>query len=452
MSFSDLIMALFDNRQLIFEIKYAPDTVALREDWLGQTVPLEQVAQLSILQSGVQFILAIYPKTHQLNLQKIRQLISHDLRFVAAEQVVHSFQSILKQPASTAAANVIIDEELSNHDTVYFEAPRACSLLSVATDQLEKLAAKVLMGSSFSDLRAGMLPRRSSNAEHAAIDLKQRMAKISRLPAMPDMPAKILALRNSPTSTVDDLIAIIETDPALSAQIMRYAGSALFRHHSQAQSLKDAIFRVLGYETVLHLSLGYALGRIFKLPEQGPLGSQFFWQHSIYSAALVQQLSHAMPKSKRPKPGLAYLAGLLHDIGYLVLYMFFRSEYEWLNKMLQNHPDQSLLVIESRLLGVSHNQLGAWLFKAWNLPPELLCAVEQHHNLDYQGPHAHYVQLLNLSERLLKMHGISDADSDEIPPQLLTMLGLDEEEVYLITDKVLQDRATLHDMAHAVAG
>ncbi len=269
---------------------------------------------------------------------------------------------------------------------------------------------------------------------------------------MPEMPAKILALHRNPAGTVDDLTAIIKTDPSLSAQVMRYANSALFNHHSPADSIKDAIFRILGYETVLHITLGYALGKAFKLPASGPLGNDNFWQHATFSAALAQQLAQAIPKARRPKPGLAYLSGLLHDSGFLVLHLFFRNEHAWLNKMLQAHPEQSISEMENRMLGVTHTELGSWLFQSWNMPAEIVCAVAQHHNLDYQGEHAEYALLLNLTERLLKTHGMSDADNDDIPESLLTRLGLEEEEVYLIMDKVLQGVATLRDMARSVAG
>ena len=454
MSFSEIILTLIDNRQLAFELEQAPDAVALREDWLEQTVPLEQVSRITLLQSDKQIVLALYPMGNQLNMQKLRTIIGNDLRFIDTNHAVGNFYHQLKAFKSSGdsepAMQIIIDEALTNQDVVYFEASKPCSLLKLHAEQLGMLADDVLLGTRISEPHASN--KSGAKQEQAAIDLRARIAKLTRLPAMPEMPARILALRNNPSGTADDLSAIIETDPSLTAQIMRYANSAMFNHHSPAASIKDAIFRILGYETVLHITLGYALGKAFKLPASGPLGNDSFWQHATFSAALAQQLAHAIPKARRPKPGLAYLSGLLHDVGFLVLHLFFRSEHAWLNKMLQNHPDESIIEMEQRLLGISHNELGGWLFHAWNMPAELICAVTHHHNLDYQGEHAEYALILNLTERLLKTHGISDADTDDIPESLFVRLGLDEEEVYLIVDKVLQGGVTLRDMARAVAG
>ena len=455
MAFSEIVLDLFDRRHLNFDIKPAPESVTLREDWLAQTVPLDHVAGISLLQQDHTMVMAIYPMTHQPNLQELRAILGAELRFTDTEKVVSQLQALIAQPRfQPSAANglqIIIDEALTNLEEIYFEAPRPFTVLKLKTDQLGTLADDVLLGSCFSSLRADTATK-SASKETAAIDLRQRITKLQRLPAMPDMPAKILALRNNPNGTLDDLITIIEKDLSLTAQILRYANSPLFRHHSPAISLRDAIFRVLGYETVLHLSLGYALGRQFKLPAKGPLGNTTVWQHATHAAALAQQLAQAIPKANRPKPGLAYLAGLLHDVGFLVLHLFFRNEYEWLNMMLINHPNQSILDIEKRLLGISHMELGAWLLKAWQIPAELICAVEHHHHLDYQGEHAQYAHLINLTERLLKMHGMSDAESDDIPDELLLKLGLKEEEVYLITDKVLQGGPALREMARAVIG
>ena len=452
MSFSDLILTLLDKQKLEYEILRAPDAVSLRENWLEQTVPLTSVARLAILQDNDGLVLAFFPANRILNLYELQTILHRDLRFVATAAVANHLKARLAlsdfQLNSASGIQVIIDEHLTNQELIHFEAPQACTLFRVKSLDLEHMANDLLIGSVFSDI-----PHNANNGTNGqrSQNLKERIAKLQRLPAMPEMPSRILAIRNNPNSTVDQLVELVEQDLALSAQILRYANSSIFATREQIVSLKDAIFRVLGYETVLHLSLGYALGRVFKLPEKGPLGQVHFWQHATYTAALMQHLANAMPKQRRPKPGIAYLAGLLHDIGFLALNLFFKNEHAWLNKMIDANPDQSVLDMEKRLLGVSHNELGAWLMQAWCMPEELIVTVDQHHNLDYHGPHAVYARLLNLSERLLKMHNMSDADSDEIPPELLEHLGLEEEQIFLITDDVLTGGDTLKEMAHAIS-
>lgn len=452
MSFADLILTLLDKQKLEYETLRAPDAVSLKENWLEQTVPLTSVARLAILQDKEGLVFAFYPADRIINLFELQTIMHRDLRFVATAAVANHLKARLAlsdfQINSASGVQIIIDEHLTNQEHIHFEAPQACTLYRVKSQDLQHIANDILIGSVFSDI-----PNKSTgaaNGQHPQ-NLKERIAKLNRLPAMPDMPRRILAIRNDPNSTVDQLVELVEQDLSLSAQILRYANSSIFATREEVVSLKDAIFRVLGYETVLHLSLGYALGRVFKLPEKGPLGQSQFWQHATYSAALVQHLAGAMPRQLRPKPGIAYLAGLLHDVGFLVLNLFFKNEHAWLNKMIEANPDQSVLTMEKRLLDVTHNELGAWLMQAWKMPEELIITVEHHHNLDYNGPHAEYALLLNLSERLLKMHSMSDADTDEIPPELLERLGLEEEQVFLIMDEVLTGGDALKEMANAIS-
>jgi len=85
------------------------------------------------------------------------------------------------------------------------------------------------------------------------------------------------------------------------------------------------------------------------------------------------------------------------------------------------------------------------------MPKELVVAVQHHHDLNYAGPYATYAHLSNLTQRLLKTHGMSNSDSDEIPDELLQKLALDEEEVFMIMDEVLQGGTTLNTMISAIA-
>ncbi len=453
MSYADLVLKLLDKQQLAFDTIQAPDAVSLRVDWLEQTVPIGSVAKLAILQDKHGIVLAFYPATHMIDLKELRNTLRRDLSLIDTAHAEKKFLSDVQSPKFNINTEngwrVIIDDNLLQRDFIHLEAPGSCKIIRISSEDFQHIAADVLLGCSFAEVQTRNTP--SQNNIRLPLDLKQRIAKLDKLPAMPDMPARILAIRSDPDSTVEDLVKIIETDMSLTAQIIRYANSAMFVHDKPVESLKDAIFRVLGYETVLHLSLGYALGKVFKLPESGPLGKEGFWQHSIYSGALMHRLVYAIPQGHRPKAGLAYMSGLLHDIGFLVLNLFFKSEHAWFNKLLEANPDKSIVEVEKRLIGTTHNELGAWLMKAWDMPQELIVTVEHHHNPDYNGPHAVYAQLMNLTERLLKTHGMSDAETDEIPDELLETLLLNEDDIYLIMDEVLQGSSTLKTMVNAIA-
>ncbi len=451
MSDGDLIPLLLDKQHIEFETIHAPDAISLKEDWLQQTVPLESVCHVTMLQDDTGLVIALYPASHQFSLANLNSILHRNLGISDTAQIVTKLMAAIHLPDfelnTKNGIQVIIDEQLTNSDFVYFMASHSCTLLKVVSEEIQLLSKDALIGSIFS---TPAQTEQTKPANKSELSIRERIAKIDRLPALPDMPSRILSIRNNPNSTVDDLVEIVEADLSLSSQIIRYSNSAIFNNREPITSLKDAIFRVLGYETVLHLSLGYAMGRVFKLPEKGPLGEEQFWKHSTYTAALTQQLATAMPRAIRPKPGIAYLAGLLHDVGFLALHLFFKNEHAWLNKMISANPEHPIHEMENRLLGTTHTEIGAWLMQAWDMPEELTITVKEHHNLDYDGPWAEYPLLLNLSERLLKMHGMSDADTDELPEELLAKLGLNEEDVFIIMDEVLQGGDILSEMAVSV--
>ena len=283
------------------------------------------------------------------------------------------------------------------------------------------------------------------------LDIRQRIKTIEQLPPIPELALRILKLRDNPDATVEELVDIIMLDPGLSAQIIRYANSPLFGQRGDVKTLDDAIFRVLGFETVMYLALGTAMTQAFKLPDSGPLGLTNFWRNATYSAALMQNLSVLVPRSITIQPGIAYICGLLHNIGFLVLSQLFESEYYWLNKVIMAKPDVPIISIEEQLLGETHVTLGYMLMDAWHMPEEITVTVAEHHNLNYEGPHKQYVSLAQISDQLLKSHNMSDADSDELSTHLYKELGLSDDQLSIAVDDILQSSDVLDTMVNTLS-
>ena len=287
----------------------------------------------------------------------------------------------------------------------------------------------------------------NQQANKPLLDIKSRIARLKRLPPMPDMAQKIIQLNSKPGGSVKDLVAIVELDPSLTAQVMRYSSSPFFGYRGKVDSVHTAISRVLGYNMVMNLALGVTAARSFKMPKNVPLGLDAFWQHAVYSAAMVQALSSALPAEIRPPAGLAYLAGLLHNFGHLLLGHLFKQEFLLLNKFIAREPKRPVVEIEKEVLGVDHTKIGAWLLKAWHLPDEVVVATREHHNEYYQGQHAVYSQLVMLSDLLLRQYDINNDGLVEIPDTIMQMLELGEYQVTAISRQVLEDCTGLDSMA-----
>lgn len=441
-----LVHALLEQNHIPYHTLQAPDTISLTKDWACQAVPAGNLASACILKDQSGFLIALFPASHQLNLETLNHLLHRKFEVINLDTLRMEMDGLSLQPEENSAIRIIIDEALTDQEQIFFASEETHKIIRAMSDDLELLADNVLIGSRFSDASQ---PDSQDQDDEPRLDLRTQLQHLDKLPVMPDLAVKILRLRNDPEATVEQLVEIVALEPILSAQVIRYANSALFGQHG-IDSLEDAIFRVLGFETVVHLAFGMAIGKTFSMPEHGPLNQNQFWQNAVYSAALVQKLASFMPKSIQPPAGLTYLTGLLHNLGYLVLGALFETEYFWLNKMLAAKPEIPVVQTERQLLGLTHMDLGAWLMQAWHMPEEIIKVVAEHHNPDYRGAHAIYVDLVMLADRLLKTHNMSDAETDEIPADLLLRLGLSEETVFLTMDEVLQGSPALKEMVNAM--
>lgn len=280
-------------------------------------------------------------------------------------------------------------------------------------------------------------------------DLRTRIEHMTEFPAMPELARKILALGRQ--SDPRDLAAIIELDPGVAGLVIRYATSPFFAYGGKIHSIRDAIGRVLGVQRALDIALGAATGKAFKGPLEGPLGRNAVWLHAVYGAALMQALAErAEPAEGTVAPGLAYLCGLVHNIGFLLLGHMYPADIHALNQAVQADGEAAVTVLERKLFWTDHAQFGSWLMRKWNMPPEVITVVHQHHNALYQGEHANYVRLTLLADRLIQRLEIGDVRQLDLPAAAMTELGMDEETLLTVFQRLLDARADLDQLAEGL--
>ncbi len=286
-------------------------------------------------------------------------------------------------------------------------------------------------------------------SQHARTILT-RLEQVDSLPPMPDVAQKILGLKDDEFAGSREIANIIKVDPTLAGQIIRYASSPIFGAREPVSSIHEAVIR-LGFVKVMNLALGLSLGKSFDLPQNGPLGLRVFWRHAIFSAFTMQLLAENYIKwEKRPTPGIAYLIGLIHNIGYLILGHLFRPAYDALVAGIQRYPQHSLLTLEEKGLGVTHAQIGATLLKYWGMPPEVVAAVHDHHNENCKSDYRNYAYLTMVVDCILKHYAIGDAPSEEIPEKAMKLLGLEQHAVDEVHQQILEKRGELEGMVDSL--
>lgn len=247
----------------------------------------------------------------------------------------------------------------------------------------------------------GLLSTLAMPGEHMipARDMRRKVRGQRDLPPMPETAKRLIDLASIEQTNVNDLASIVEQDPALTAQVIRWASSAMYGYRGELTSIQEAIARVLGYELVLNLSLGLASAGALKIPRDGPLGARAFWERALQGAVFGQTLAKDL-SNPRIRPGDVYVCALLRDIGHLVLGQIFPDEYECLNQAVEANPNMSMHQLERCILGVDRCELGSWLMQAWDMPEAIRMSVGYHLSPYYQGACSPVVNMVSLVDVL----------------------------------------------------
>lgn len=197
------------------------------------------------------------------------------------------------------------------------------------------------------------------------------------LQPLPQTACKLASLVADEKSTIEDISSVIEFDPVLTAEVLRYANSVMSGSKRRIDSVKGAVIR-MGAARILERIIAGHLESDLKQPVDayGLLQNEL-WRHSVAAAVAAESLG-AFTGMKIT--GLAFTAALLHDIGKLLVGKVIGRELltSLLDKM-NNDSSLSFETVERNLIGYSHAQIGAQLCGAWNLPDRLVIAVRDHH-------------------------------------------------------------------------
>lgn len=453
------IRDLLEREQVQYQLLPHRKTTTLTQAAAACELNLGQLVRAVILVDGKGLLMAVLPADHVVDFDALCRQLHRDLELVPGNRLAAIFSDCepgsYPPVASAYNLDVVLDASLEAMELVTFEPGSHTSLLQMPYAQFCSLLGGTVLSAPFAR------PAAALNREHHTLSeaveqftparIKREVDEFHELPPLPATAAQILQLAADPRANARQLAQIIEQDPALSAQVLRYANSSLYGYAGKISNLQTAIARVLGFEYVMNLALGFSIGKALRVPKDGPFGMDAFWQHSVCCARLVEVLSQQLPRAQRPPRGTAYLGGLLQNLGRLVLGHTFQAEFFLLNRLAEANPEMSSCELERQVLGVTHDQIGAWLMEAWNLPAELVTAVRHHHDEGYWEQHAVYAQLVLVANRALALHGIGDPDSQGLPAFSLEMLQLDQQLVLDATQQIIDQLAVFEDIARRLA-
>jgi putative nucleotidyltransferase with HDIG domain len=230
-----------------------------------------------------------------------------------------------------------------------------------------------------------------------------------RIPPFPQIAIRILQLANNENVPMRQLSSLISSEPAFSSEVLTIANSALYARRFPVTSVLQAI-AMLGTNTLKGLCLTVGV-RAYLGDSLNHQSLRAIWRHSLACALVAHQLARAGSIDA----DAAYTAGILHDIGRLVLAVISPKEYAGL---LETHRGSagSALQAERALFGFDHCEAGRHLITDWKLPSGFEAIVSHHHAPRQKGDAWHMADLINVSCRMADSAGFSVFAGCEVTP------------------------------------
>jgi len=264
-------------------------------------------------------------------------------------------------------------------------------------------------------------------------ELQDKIKAIANLPTLPHVASKLTKMINSPSTSADIVAALVAQDVSLSAKVLRLANSAFYGIPKSVNTLKSAVV-VLGFKILHTMVLSLTVFDMFGKGDSKSVifDREAFWQHSLRCATIARLLARTRLGRIAIDPEEAFCAGLLHDIGKVVMEQYLHTDF---HKALLHARVHRISGFEAEkyVLGYTHNDVASWLTTSWSLPDEILQPLVHHHEPALAQSCGDSVMLCHIADIL--SHAGDDFDERELFPQIKS-LGITPKDLTGIIQKI----------------
>ena len=236
-------------------------------------------------------------------------------------------------------------------------------------------------------------------------DIREEIVKLTNLPVLQPAHRKMLSLLSQEDNQVDvpELIRTIQTDQGLTTEILRICHSAYYGF--KGNSIEGAT-TFLGIDKIRKIVQASIIFNVFEMERDAAKQDGFsileLWKHCVACGLIMEEGGH------RVKGRDHFIAGMLHDIGKIVLYLRFRDYFEEILRIVREEK-KSMYQAERELIGIAHTDIGYELARKWELPSTIASSIAFHHNLSMALQHRRLTMLVHLSDILTRRLEIGHA-------------------------------------------
>ena len=252
--------------------------------------------------------------------------------------------------------------------------------------------------------------------------LLEKIETSRALPSLPHILLQLIDICNQEEKGIRDLSKVINKDPSISERLLRLVNSAYYSLKQKITSIDQALL-LLGMDAVKNIAISSSVYQVFHRPSRKSVFDiKLFWWHSLNCATIARRLATRL---QYPSPDEAFLAGLMHDIGKILLLNNFEQQYE---SILKNAGFRTAPLLRGEQeLGVGHAEAGAWLIRRWDLHTFLPDAILYHHDQPDRIIHASpLVQTVYVANRLCPIAGEEREEGISVGERIL---GLGRQEL-----------------------
>ncbi len=240
-----------------------------------------------------------------------------------------------------------------------------------------------------------------SNSPQAIRDALQNINKLAPLPSIVK---EVLEISRNPDASVRDLTEIVIKDQALTAKILKIVNSAYYGFYREIGNVNHAIV-ILGFNEIKNITLAACIIQAFPAESDPVFNRDQFWLHTLgvaYTSSMLSKFTSGISAND------AFVVGLLHDIGKVVLDQHFHKEF--MEIIIEAQKSQRpLMRVSTELIGIDHAEVGGLLAANWEFPASLVQAIRYHHEPSKAGKNDYHIHLAHIANYFVHKHEIGNS-------------------------------------------
>ncbi len=271
-------------------------------------------------------------------------------------------------------------------------------------------------------------------------EAERLIRRVEEIPTLPVIISRILEVLGDGKSSAKDLEKVISLDQSIAAKVLKIANSAYYGFSGEINTIHRAIV-ILGFQTVKGLSLGsFIFDTFFHAGQNASFDRTAYWLHSIASSKGALAIGRELIELEAEE---AFLAGLIHDIGMVVMDHAMHDAYRQVLKKAINQGGP-LDRLESEAWGFDHGEVGAWIGERWKFPPSLLDAIRFHHRVaesrDSMKTLVAAIHVADFCSSEAGLNVVENTDSYGLQEEALRLTSMTQEGITALTESIRDER------------